>query len=180
MTARPLPTMPSFLANSELTSTQLTQLVTATNFWANPPSFRAEQHTTQNITSTPNLQVTCETVIHDSDGGLQAVSPYSYVIPYAGYWDLAGAVSLAANATGWRAPSLLQNGTIINGSQTQFPAGPATGNTFVPTNAPGVYCNVGDVIGLWIDQNSGSTLATIVNGSQSSYFTGTLKSLATP
>ena len=177
MTARPLPTMPSFLANSELTSTQLTQLVTATNFWANPPSFRAEQHTAQSIVSGTTTQITCDTVIHDSDSGLSAVTPYSYVIPYAGIWDFSGAVSFAANATGWRAPSLQQNAATINGSLMLYGAPPATGNSGQPTLANGVPCNVGDVIALAFDQLSGSTLNTIASGS---WFAGTLRSLATP
>ena len=177
MTARPLPTMPSFLANSELTSTQLTQLVTAINFWANPPSFRAEQHTAQSIVSGTTTVITCETVIHDSDSGLSAVTPFSYVVPYAGIWDFYGAVQFAANATGWRAPSIQQNAATINAALMLYAAPPATGNSGQPTFALGVPCNVGDVIGMAFDQLSGSTLSTIASGS---FFAGSLRSLATP
>lgn len=178
MTARTLPTMPSWTANQEITSSLLNQITTYAQFWANPPSFRAEQHASQNITSGSNTQVTCETVIHDSDSGLSLVTPFSYVVPFAGIWDFDGMVGIAFNATGWRGPQIYQNGTVINGAQPIY--APSTITSATPALAKGVVCNVGDVIALYFGQNSGSTLATPAGGAQCSWFAGTLRSLQTP
>jgi len=177
--ARTLPTMPSWSANQEITSTLLNEITTYAQYMSSPPSFRAEQHTTQSITTGgTGQQITCDTVIHDSDSGLSAVSPYPYVVPVAGIWDLSGGVGLAANATGARLPFLTQNGTTINGAG---PLAITSANTALwNVSASGVPLNVGDIIGLWIIQTSGSTLSTAPVGGQCSWFAGRLVSLQNP
>lgn len=179
MAARLLPTLPTF-APGPLASTQLTALATYAAFWANPPSFRAEQHSTvQSIPNSANTQVICETTIHDSDSGLSLVSPFSYVIPFAGAWDFFGGVGLAGSAVGIRAPSIGQNGVYINGAAPILT--PPSTNTLCDVAATGVPCNVGDVIGLYMYQTSGGALGTyIIAPQQYSWFSGRLTSLQTP
>ncbi len=181
MAARSLPTAPNFGANSELTSTQLNALVTYQEFWSSPPCFRAEQHVSggQSIPNNANTQVTCETTVHDSDSGLSTSSPYSYVIPFAGVWDFAGTVGMASNTTGIRQPGILQNGTYINGAGPEF--NEFSGVMVMDVTANGVLCNVGDVIGLYVFQNTGAALLTYTAlGQGCSVFTGRLVSLQNP
>jgi hypothetical protein len=181
MAARSLPTAPNFPANSELTSTQLNEFVTWNAFWASPPCFRAEQHVSggQSIPNSTNTQVTCETVVHDSDSGLSTVSPYSYTVPFAGVWDFSGTVGMASNTTGIRQPGILQNGTYINGAGPEY--GEFSGVMVMHVVASGVLCNVGDVIGLYVFQNSGAALSTYTSlGQGCSVFAGKLVSLQNP
>jgi hypothetical protein len=179
--ARTLPTAPNFGANSELTSTQLNALVTYQEFWSSPPCFRAEQHVSggQSIPNPTNTQVTCETTVHDSDSGLSTSSPYSYTIPYAGVWDFAGTVGMVSNTTGIRQPGILQNGSYVNGAGPEYPA--FSGVMVMHVVADGVLCNVGDVIGLYVYQNTGAALSTYTGVGQGySVFTGRLVSLQNP
>lgn len=181
MSARTLPTLPNFPATSELTSTQLNQLAAYQSFWANPPAFRAEQHAAQNVTNATNTQITCETTIHDSDSGLSPSSPYTYVVPFAGIWDFSGGVSQASNTTGLRIPMIYQNGAAVNGAAPGYVPGASL--MLYNTLAPGITCNVGDTIALYLYQSSGSTLATSgasATSGQYSWFSGHLVSLASP
>lgn len=181
MAARTLPTLPSWLAYQGITSTQLNQLAAYMAFWANPPSFRAEQHTSQSIpNSGSGTQITCETVIHDSDNGLSPTSPYSYIVPFAGIWDFFGGAGFSGNANGIRIPLLSQNGSTsyINGTQAeQIPN--STASVYL-TEAVGIPCQVGDVIGLSGLQTSGAALATVAGGWACSWFAGRLVSLQSP
>lgn len=177
MAARSLPTTPTFAANSELTSTQLTALVTYQLFWSSPPCFRAEQHTAQAVTTSTNTQITCETTIHDSDSGLSVATPYSYVIPFAGIWNIGGGYGCTGNGTGVRIPLLYQNGTVINGCQPEYT--PVSSSAVYEVAAMGLPCNVGDVIALYGYQTSGSTLNTTL-GPEASWFAGQLVSLQNP
>lgn len=176
--ARTLPTAPSWSYQQEITSTLLNEITTYLQFWANRPGFRAEQHTVQAIANSTNVQVTCETVIHDSDSGLSTSSPYSYVIPFAGIWDFFGGVGFAPNSTGTRYAMIWQNGVQINGAAPDQ-GQPAT-NTLYQVTAAHVPCNVGDVIALYTFQGSGATLNTSPTGGQSSWFAGRLDSLQNP
>lgn len=178
MAARALPTAPSFAANSEVTSTQLNQLVTWQAFWASPPCFRAEQHTTQSLVTATNTQITCETTIHDSDSGLSTSSPYSYVVPFAGIWDIDGGVGMASSATGLRAPQLWQNGVQINGASPIYPQ--LANSSLFLVSAKGLMCNVGDILSLYMQQQSGAALSTSSTPGQYSWFSGKLISLQNP
>ncbi|MDH6134664.1 hypothetical protein P3T37_004068 [Kitasatospora sp. MAA4] len=178
MAARLLPTAPAWSANQEITSTLLNQISTYLQFWANPPSFRAEQHTVQSLANATTAQITCETTVHDSDTGLSTSSPFSYVVPFAGIWDFDGGVGFAANATGLRAPMICQNGTQINGGGPIYSQ--VANSALFLTSAKGVVCNVGDVIGLYAQQQSGAALSTSNSSGQYSWFAGRLVSLQTP
>ncbi len=176
--ARTLPTMPSWTTGQEITSTLLNQITTYAQYMASPPCFRAEQHTTQTLTTATNTQITCETVIHDSDSGLAASSPYSYIVPVAGVWDFDGGVGMASNATGLRAPQIWQNGAQVNGAGPIYPE--VANSSLFLVAAHGIICNVGDVIALYMQQQSGGNLATSNIGGQYSWFAGKLISLQSP
>ena len=177
-TARTLPTLPSWAAGTEITGAALAQMVTYQAFWANPPSFRIEQHSAQNIPTGTATQVTCETLIHDSDGGVAAGTPFSYTVPFSGVWDFDGAASVAVNATGWRAPAIYTNGAPFNGAQPIF--APPTATFQGLAVAKGVVCVAGDVIALYMQQSSGSTLATSTTAQQYSWLAGTMRSFGSP
>lgn len=178
MAARSLPTLPSWTAGQEITGAALEQMVAYQAFWANPPSFRIEQHLAQNIPTATATQVTCETLIHDSDSGVAVGTPFSFTVPFSGIWDFDGAASVAVNATGWRAPAIYINGAPFNGAQPVY--APPTATFQGLAAAKGVACSVGDVIALYMQQSSGSTLATSTTTQQYSWLAGTLRSFDSP
>jgi hypothetical protein len=178
MTARSLPTAPSWTTNQEITSSLLNQISTYMTFFANPPCFRAEQHTTQSVATATNTQITCDTTIHDSDSGLSTSTPFSYVVPFAGIWDFFGGVGYVSNTTGIRIPMIWQNGAVINGGGSDQAEVATTALSEV--QVAGIPCNVGDVIALYSYQTSGSSLATAPVGGQCSWFAGRLVSLQSP
>ncbi|MDH6111912.1 hypothetical protein P3T36_006905 [Kitasatospora sp. MAP12-15] len=180
MAARTLPTAPTWSANQEITSTQLNQISAYLQFWANPPSFRAEQHVTQSFPNNATTQVTCETPIHDSDSGLSATAPYSYVVPFAGVWDFFGGAGLATATAGLRIVAITQNGSTLDGAGAVYAQAADPGVFYI--NAPQIICNVGDVIGLTLYQNSGAAVNSpgTSYGPQWSWFSGCLRSLQTP
>lgn len=177
MTARSLPTLPTFPANSELTSGQMTQLNTYMAFWANKPMFRMYQSVSQSIPNATITQVTLDVSQWDTDSGRALASPWNYSIPFAGRWRFTGLVVYAGNATGVRQPMIYQNGTETQG----FSGIPTGGTTTMGTSTTvTLQCSVGDTIGLWTYQNSGGAAGTNVSGNQTSYLEGCLESLATP
>src|SRR5215469_1102417 len=109
MAAPTLPTMPSWSTGQEITSSLLNQITTYAQFWANPPMFKMTQATVQSLATGSFTQVTFDTLIWDSDSGRQAVTPFSYVIPFAGRWRFSWKAAFAVNATGSRMSALYQN-----------------------------------------------------------------------
>lgn len=179
MTARTVPTMPNFLAGQKLTAALLNQVGTYGVFWANKPMFRMYQSVGQSIPNTTNTQVTMDTSLYDTDSGRAASSPYSYVIPVGmtGRWKFSWGVSWAANTTGSRVAILYRNGAAVLGDTDDVAADndiPAdNGTATVPVNA-------GDVMGIYVYQNSGGALSTTANAQFASFFEGELDSLANP
>lgn len=181
MTARTLPTLPTFTMGQELTSSLMNELVAYMQFWANPPMFRMYQATAQpSVANAADTQITCDTSTWDSDSGRSTSTPFSYVIPFAGRWTFTGAVIWAGNVTGSRQSKIFKNGALIpDGSYTAMQTGPAATNSGIVVTVT-TACNVGDVIGLYGYQSSGGTLATSVVTGLPSYFEGKLASLASP
>jgi hypothetical protein len=180
MAARTLPTLPTFVAEQELTSSELNQIVAYQAFWANPPMFSMHQGTSQNITNASNTQITMDTSDFDTDSGRSAATPWSYVIPFAGRWQITVGVVYAGNTTGGRQAMIFQNGVDVTGafdSDQTIAIGTVTDAAQVTRTFP---CNVGDVIAAYTWQDSGGTLATNVSGAQCSFFEGRLVSLASP
>jgi hypothetical protein len=164
--------------DQEITSTLLNQISTYLAWLANPVCFRAEQHAAQTISNSTMTQVTCDTTIHDSDGGLSTTSPFSYVIPVAGLWDFFGGVGYSTNATGLRYSMIWQNGAQIAGSSPGLSE--SSNGTLVDVTAAQIPCQVGDVIGLYTNQITGASMTTQAGGGQCSFFAGRLVSLQNP
>jgi hypothetical protein len=86
-----------------------------------------------------------------------------YVIPVAGIYQLSGALTWAANATGVRAAEFMKNGTALGGSNLYMPA---SSSNFFTVSLPAyfVQCVVGDYLEIGGFQNSGAPLATVPGG----------------
>lgn len=179
MTARTVPTLPTFNTLSVATSAQLGQLVAWNQFWANPPMFRMYQTAGQIVASGgANLQVTFDTSDYDTDGGRGLTSPWAYTIPVgmSGRWRFTWSLAWPSNATGSRAEILYKNGTRIAGDGEV-----ATDNDVMQTPASmTILCAAGDVMSVYTWQNSASSLTLAVGANNLSYFEGKLESLANP
>jgi hypothetical protein len=178
VTARTLPTMPTWTAGQEITSTLLNQITTYATFWANPPKFRMYQSVTQSIPDSTPTQITMDVSSWDSDSGRQGATPYNYVIPFAGRWRFTALALFNGNATGERQTLIYQNGAVTQGLGTGPNNGAGFGAGYIACVE--LACNVGDTIGVWAYQTSGAGLGTHVTGNQTSYFEGQLMSLANP
>lgn len=164
MSTRAWPAMPSFLAGQKLTAAGLNQVGTFASFWADPPTVRATQSVTQNLTSGTDAQITLDNKQWDSDSFWQTSSPWNLVIPSGWGNNLRASfrysVAFPFNSTGARAVYLKKNGTRITGSTVDD----AANNDVTIVNAScSALVNSGDTIQLWAWQNSGSTLTTITS-----------------
>ena len=180
MTARSVPVMPNFFAGQKLTGTLMNQVGTYGTFWANKPMFRMYQSVAQSIPNTTDTQITCDTSHYDTDSGRQGSTPYSYTIPagMTGRWRFTWSVAMATNTVGSRDAYIKVNGSRITGPETAGVAAnndvtQADGTTVIPVNA-------GDVVSLWMWQNSGGALSTVASSNNVSVFEGELVSLANP
>jgi hypothetical protein len=184
MTARTMPTLPTFAANSNLTSGQLTQLTTWMNFWANPPSFKMYQTVAQSVPTGAFTQITMDTSAWDTDSGRGIASPWSYTIPtgFSGRWTFRWKIGWAVNATGVRMTALYQNGSAVTGSQNdEQSVSAASRTTDLPASGITIPVAGNDVITVWALQDSGGALNTDVGSAgSSSYFEGQMVSLANP
>lgn len=180
MTARAIPSMPTWLAGQKLTATLLNQISTFGNFWANPPMFRMYQSVAQSVSNGAWTQILCDTSDYDTDSGRSGISPYSYTIPVGmtGRWAFGWQIPWTNNATGGRDSGLRKNGTAISGYTGAAPetsggqGGIGWGDTIAVT--------AGDVMSLWGFQSSGGSLATVVASDTFTIFWGRLVSLANP
>lgn len=182
MTARTLPTMPTWTTGQEITSSLLNQITTYSVFWANPPMFRMYQSVAQSVGTGSFTQITFDVSAWDTDSGRSSVTPYNFVIPFAGRWEFKWKVGWAVNATGSRMSALYQNGSADTGGQTTTQAVTTASRTTDAAASPmTVSCSVGDVMGIYALQDSGGSLNTDVgSASACSYFEGKLASLANP
>lgn len=179
MTARTVPTMPSFLAGQKLTATLLNQIGTYVTFWTSPPKFRMHQSISQNVPNTTWTQLTCDTPDYDSDSGRGSSTPWSYTIPVGmtGRWTFGWHLPWVANATGNRACNLYRNGAAVS----NYPIVPAANGTATANGwSDSVAVNAGDVMGLYGWQSSGGALGTFVAADQVPTFWGRFDSLASP
>jgi len=180
MTARTVPTMPAFLAGQKLTAALLNQVGSYSTFWVNPPMFRIYQSVAQSIPNTTDTQITCDGLDYDTDSGHQGSTPYSYVIPsgMGGRWRFTWAVAMAINSTGSRAGYIKVNNLRIFAPETVGAAANNDVSQSFGTNT--ILVNAGDVISLWIWQNSGGALSTLATANNVSVLEGELVSLANP
>ncbi len=178
MSARTLPTLPSFGTLSVATSAELNAICTYQAFWANPPMFQMYQNTVQSIPTSTFTQITMDTPVWDTDTGRALTTPFSYVIPFYGRWEFKFGASDSINSAGSRISALYKNGVAVTPSQTTEPTSSTI--TIDMTGRPvTVLCNIGDVMGVYGWQSSGGALNTDT-GAGASYFEGKLVSLASP
>lgn len=180
MTARTVPTMPTWTFQEEITSTLLNQITTYTQFWANPPMIRMYQAVSQSVPNITYTQLTLDTLVYDTDSGRGTSTPWSYTIPVGmtGRWQWSFASAWASNTTGFRVAALYQNGSQV--SQMILPPASASGTDLAGRTVT-IPCSAGDVIALYGYQSSGGALSTDVGTAGSaSYLEGRLVSLANP
>lgn len=179
MAARTIPTLPTWTAGRRVTGASLAAMVSYQSFWANPPMFRAYQAVAQSIPNTTDTQITLDTKDYDTDSAWSSSTPYNITIPtgLGGRWTFTWSAATAINATGARISYLKKNGTRISGETV----GAAPGNDISQAfGTVTVAVTAGDVIGLWLWQNSGGALNTSANANSMSSLEGRLISLASP
>jgi len=179
LTARTIPTLPTWLAGMRITGANLALMVSYAQFWANPPEFRMHQSLTQSVSNTTWTQITCDTSDYDSDTGRSGSTPFAYTIPagMTGRWSFGWVLPWASNGTGARAANLYRNGT----ATSTYPITPAAGSTATCTGwADRILCNAGDVMSLFGWQSSGGSLGTFIAADSVAVLWGKLDSLATP
>lgn len=180
MTARTIPTLPTWTAGMRVTGANLATMTAYQSFWADPPMFRMYQVVAQSVTSGSDTQIIMDTSAYDSDAGRAAGSPYSYTIPtgMTGRWRFTVCTMWAANATGLRAAQVRVNGS-VPASQAYAAFPPVSGNITGAIVTVTVPVNSGDAIAAYGYQSSGGALNTQTGG-LGSFFEGCLVSLATP
>lgn len=179
MTARTVPTMPTWASGQRVLASQLQAITTWNLFWANPPSFRMYQAITQSVATSTLAALLLDTLDYDTDSGRAVGTPWAYTIPpgMTGRWRFAWKGAWALNGTGYRLSGLYRNGSGVSTSQGTH-AGPAGVNDEVPGPGLEIVCTAGDVMTVQIFQTTGSPLSTEVTGP--SFFEGRLVSLASP
>lgn len=178
MSARAVPTMPTWSAGQQMTSTLMNQITTYTQFWANPPMFRMRQTVVQLIPNATFTQVICDNPDYDSDSGRALGTPWSYTIPagMSGRWRFGLKDSFATNASGIRLVQLYKNGIGISDVQDfMLPNGVFPTQVTMTDTVP---VAAGDVMSMWCYQSSGGGLNT--DTTTPSVFSGQLVSLASP
>lgn len=177
MSARTMPTMPSWAAAQRILASQLQAITTYNQFFTSPPMFRMYQAITQTLTTATYTQITMDTLVYDTDSGRAPGTPWTYTVPYSGRWQFEYGVGFASNATGARVSALYQNGLDVSqtiGAQSSV-------STDMAARVVVISCTAGDTIAVYGWQNSGGNLATDVSVmASSSYFEGRLISLASP
>lgn len=183
MTARTIPTLPTWTAGARILAANLAAMVSYQQFWANPPMFRMYQTVAQSVADSTFTQITCDTSDKDSDSGRGGSTPWSYTIPtgMTGEWVFTYKTAWSSNTTGSRTAELYVNGVVAIGTNVFVPALTGSLASFVVGLGRSVKVNAGDVIGLYGRQTSGGALNTVVSSTGDySFFEGRLISLASP
>lgn len=176
-----IPTIPTFVAGSVLTASQLNQIKTVSDFWAAPPRCQAFDSAgattlTTGVTATVPLGGENFDVVMVGDTGMHdLVTTNSRVVARtAGKYRVTGYLSFASNATGTRQGTLLLNG-VTNLVATSVPASPST-STNITIGPKTVTMAVGDYVELTAFQTSGGNLG--LNGGNPGPATLTLELIA--
>jgi hypothetical protein len=178
MTARPVPTMPTWTAGQRVLASQLQAITTYSQFWSSRPMFRMYQTALQTLSTSAFTTITMDTLDYDTDSGRAAGTPWGYTIPVGmtGRWRFTSRIGFASNATGGRLTQVYKNGGAINQSTLI-----AATNT---SSAAHAYVSIttlvaaGDVMTAVGWQASGGSLATDVTWP--SWFEGVFESLGSP
>lgn len=162
-----LPAPHTWTAGDDATSGFLQTLTDAINFLIDPPFAHVYQDTAISLATSGSFQViTFNQEARDNDTMHSIVSNTSRLVATtAGRYQIWGAVSMAANATGLRAWQLRKNANASNSGGTLLPdayyasAGSATG-TVLAISAE-VLLAATDYIEVFARQDSGGALNTL-------------------
>lgn len=178
MTARTVPTMPSWTAGQRVLASQLQSITTYALFQSSPPMFRMYQTVLQSVANNTNAQITMDTSDYDSDTGRGSSTPWSYTIPtgMTGRWTFGISTAFASNATSERAAFLYKNGSKVGTAYNQQ----LTADISMPYGTMTIACTAGDVMAVFGYQASGGALNTAVGGNFFSTFEGRLVSYGSP
>lgn len=128
------------------------------NFALNRPIARLLQTSIQAIPSNAQTPINWDTEVPDSVDGHSGTNPSRYTAVYAGWYQVSGTVTFAANVTGIREIGILVNGAPFAGASA---SAQATAVVVGPAVTPQLaYLNVGDYVELYCYQNSGGSLNT--------------------
>lgn len=168
----PVPIPRTFSVVEVETGAYLNSLRDALNFLLNPPLAVIYQASVQSIPNNAFTALTFDTTTTDSYGGhSNSTNPSRYTAQVAGWYELDGGFSLAANGTGVRDGQWYRNGSAISTPG----AGVVTGGSAAYTATepmPGMptFLNVGDYVELYVFQNSTAALNSNVT-TYNSYMT---------
>lgn len=154
-----LPTLPT-IAGGIVTTSELSQIVSALSFLLTPPTALVRQSAVQSIPNSAWTALTFELTDWDSATGHSNVTNNTrYTAQYAGKYWISGLVSFATNATGARGIQVYINGTVSNPAATLLP-GMAGNSSNIPLASTPVSLAVGDYVELRVFQGSGGALNT--------------------
>lgn len=120
---------------------------------------KLKRTTTQNYGNNSAGALNFNAADTDRLGGWSSGTPTRYTATVPGAYEFTGAISYAANATGYRSTTWYLNGAAQNSSSIIIPA--VTGESTVVNARPCILkLNVGDYVELYGYQNSGSTVTT--------------------
>lgn len=136
-------------------------------FLLNKPIFQSQQASAQNIASGfTGTAITLSSPILDTYSGWSAGNPTRYTAKVAGYYLVIGQIGFATNTSGNRVMQILRNGSIsaLYGSMAVPTCNTTSFNTALNTSGLIFMNGTTDYVEMWGYQDSGSTLATIANG----------------
>lgn len=144
-----------------LTDSNLYALGSITSATARRPLCVLTQTVAQSIASGTYTAITFDSETADYDNGHSTTTnPDRYTANTAGWYEVSGVVTFAANATGGRRSGRVSvNGTPVNGSLVSI--GPSSGLVGVPVNQL-VFLNANDILRLEGFQDSGGSLNTSI------------------
>ena len=157
MTAVPAVPSTFVVGKARASDQELMRLVSS--FLLAPPICQARCDTQQTLTTSVAAVVnfTVEDV-DTTDMHSTTTNPSRFTATYAGWYEVAGQVTFAANAAGRRRTYLQVNGTPVPSSGVYLAAGVAE-QISVPRQSMLVFLNVGDYLEMVAWQNSGGNLA---------------------
>lgn len=146
-------------------SSFLSAVEAAVAFLQKPPVAELIQIAAESIPASAFTALTFTAHLVDQDylggtGHSDSVNTSRYTANYAGQYQLSGAASFVANATGRRGSSWFVNGTQASGGTSLVAATAASDGQF-PARTKHQYLNVGDYVELMAFQESGGALSTI-------------------
>jgi hypothetical protein len=169
MTNLPVPVVAPVAAGQLITGALWNaQVYNGVTFSTNVPIFIGTQSAVQSVANSTSTAVSLDASTVDTYAGHSNSSNNSrYVAQVAGWYEVNGTVSYAANATGARTAWIRVNGNIVPGAFNQTGNAGSSSTSSVAVSAL-VYLNAGDYVELYTAQYSGAPLSTSNVNSQTS------------